>query len=200
MVVAGVTGNLASGKTEVARIFRKLGARVFDADLAARRALEKGRPAYRALLRIWGRKFLGSNGEIDRKELAEHVFHHPRALRKLDILVHPQVIFDCLGWIRRLSGKKGVLVLDVPLLFESRMEGLADFTVVVRASRKKMLERARKKGIPFELAEKILSTQWPMEKKARLADFVMDNNGTLGDLRRKAMKIWVKINKQKGGK
>ena len=79
--------------------------------------------------------------------------------------------------------------MDVPLLFESKMENLADRTLVVSSKKEKMIERAAKNGIPGSLARKILSTQWPLGKKEKLADYVIHNNGALRDLEREVLKV-----------
>ncbi len=193
MTIVGLTGNLASGKSEAARIFKRHGTLVFDADLAAKRTVAKGRPVYKAIVKIFGKGFLRKSGELDRKKLAWHVFSHPKDLKKLNTLIHPGVIFECLKKAESLKNKKGILVLDVPLLFESKMENLVDHTVVVRSKKEKMLERAQSRGLPKVLAKKILSTQWPLEKKARLADFVIENNGTVVDLEKQVLAVIKKI-------
>ena len=87
MIVIGVTGSLASGKSQVAQMFRRLGAKLFDADEAAKKAVQKGKPSYKAILKIFGREYLKPNGQIDRKKLAWHVFTHPKDLKKLNIMV-----------------------------------------------------------------------------------------------------------------
>ena len=196
MITVGITGNLNSGKSETAKIFKRLGAEVFDADVMARRAVEKGKPTYRALIKLFGKRFLTRDNQIDRKKLARHVFHHPADLRKLNILIHPGVIVESLAVIERFKKKKGILAMDVPLLFEARMEKLADYTVVVRASKAKMIERAARKGMTRSLARRILSMQWPIEKKARLADFVVDNNGSPQALERRAKEVYAAIRKK----
>ena len=193
MIIIGITGNLASGKSETARLFKKHGAVVFDADAAAKRAVKKGTPVYKAIVKIFGEEYLRPNKDLDRKKLARRVFSRPKDLKTLNTLIHPGVIFEVFNVIHRLKGRKGVLALDVPLLFESRMESLADFTLVVRSTRKRMLERAGKKGLSGPLARKILSTQWPIAKKARLADFVIDNNGTPADLEKKVLEVLEKV-------
>lgn len=193
MIVVGITGSLASGKSETARLFKKYGAAVFDADAAARKAVKKGTPVYKAIVKIFGKEYLRPNGELNRKKLARRVFSHPKDLKTLNTLIHPGVIFEVFNAIRRLKERKGILALDVPLLFESRMESLADFTLVVRSNRKRMLERARRKGLPAHLARRILSTQWPIEKKARLADFVINNSGTRAELEKKVLEVLEKV-------
>lgn len=194
MIVVGLTGSFASGKSEAARIFKAFGAQVFDADAAAKRAVGKGKPAHRAIKKLWGRDALKKDGTLDRAKMARRVFSHPDELKKLNILIHPGVIFECLRQIAKFKKRKGILVLDVPLLFESRMERLADITVVVRAPLAQMFARAGKRGVSRDLARKILSTQWPMEKKAKKAHFVINNDGSLADLKKKVADVVAKIN------
>ncbi len=186
MIVVGVTGSFSSGKSQTVLIFKRYGAKVFDADKAAKRVVRKGTPVTRAIIKLFGRDFLKKNKELDRKKLADHVFSHPRDLKKLNILIHPEVIVECFKRIERFRDRKGILVLDVPLLFESNMGRLADYTVVVSATKATILKRAKQKGVSGALARKILSTQWPLERKARLADFVIRNDGSIRDLERQA--------------
>lgn len=193
MTVIGVTGGLASGKSEVAKAYRARGARVFDADESARKALKRGSPAYRAVLQLFGRRFAGPGGQLDRARLAAHVFTHPADLKKLNTLIHPGVIFDCLETIERLRSREGLLVLDVPLLYETRMAALADYVIVVSASRAECIRRAARKGIPPKLAARILATQWPASRKEKHADYVLRNDGTLDELKTKAAAVLREI-------
>ncbi len=195
MIVVGITGSLASGKSEVARLMKLKGARVFDADAAARKALKKGQPAYRAAVKIFGKNYLKKNGELNRKKLKERVFSRPGDLRKLNILIHPGVIFECLSLIERSRHEKGLLILDVPLLFESKMDCLADHLVVVTSPAGALLKRAAKKGISPKLARKILASQWPVKRKTKQADFVIKNDGSTADLRKKVSEVWLQIMK-----
>lgn len=196
MIVVGLTGNLASGKTAAAKIFQKKGARVIDADEVSRSLMKKNVLLRRAIVKMFGKQFVGRGGQIDRRKLAWHVFSNPRELKKLNVLVHPGVIIEAYKRLEKLRSKKGLVILDVPLLFESKMEKLADFTVVVKASEANMLSRASRRGIPAQLARKILAAQWPAMKKARLADFVIDNNGTPQELERRVGYVAHQIKKQ----
>ena len=196
MIVVGLTGNLASGKSEAAKLFKKKGAHVIDADEIARKLTRDNVKLKSAILKIFGEAFELGQGEIDRKKLAWHVFSHPKELKKLNTIVHPGVILEIYRELDKFRAKKGLVVLDVPLLFESKMEKLADFTVVVKASESNMLSRASRRGIPAVLARRILAAQWPVMKKARLADFVIDNNGTAQELDRRVSQVFEEILKQ----
>ena len=97
--------------------------------------------------------------------------------------------------LESVRGKKGVLVLEVPLLFESRMDKMVDFRIVVTSGRAAMLARAARKGVPRTLAEKILASQWPLSRKAKLADYVISNDGTPIQLRAAVKKVHREITK-----
>ncbi len=196
MIVIGLTGNLASGKTAAAQLFKKLGARVIDADRVSRALVDKNTALRRAILKMFGKQFASRGGKVDRQKLAWHVFSHPKELKKLNTLVHPGVIVEAYRQLEKLRSKKGLVILDVPLLFESKMEKLADFTVVVKASQANMLSRASRRGIPAQLARRILAAQWPVMKKTKLADFVIDNNGTHEELARQVERVTKEILKQ----
>lgn len=193
MIVVGITGGFASGKSEVARAFAATGAKTFDADEAARRALAKGKPAYRAVVKLFGPEFLKSDGSVDRKKLGSRVFSKPTDLKKLNILIHPGVILECLDVIERLKEKEGVLALDVPLLFESKMDEFADYTVAVTAPIRSVYERAAKRGVSRDLAKRILASQWSPERKAKLADFTIRNDGTRASLKARVKEVVRKI-------
>lgn len=196
MIVVGVTGSFSSGKSAVTAVFKKLGARVFDADATAKKVTRKGTAVYRAIVQIFGKEYVGTDGQLNRKKLAQRVFAHPRDLRKLNILIHPEVIFEALKMKKAAKGRKGVLVFDVPLLYESRMEKLVDRIVVVDAGEKHILKRGREKGVDPALSKKILKSQWSFEKKARRADYIIENRGNLKDLERKAREIFRKIKEE----
>ena len=193
MIIVAVTGSFAAGKSRTAGFFKKLGAGIFDADEVSKKTAQKGRPVYKAIVRLFGKEYLQKNGELDRKRLARRVFAQPKDLRMLNTLIHPAVIMELFRTLKGLRHKKGMLVLDVPLLFESKMEKLVDVIVVVRSSQKNIFKRARLKGVRQDLAEKILSAQWPMKKKTDRADFVLDNNGNLKELEARVRRIYGQI-------
>lgn len=193
MISVGITGGFASGKSETTRFFKKMGARVFDADLAAKKAIQKGQALYPAVLKLFGKSFLAPNGQIDRRKLGQHVFSKPQELKKLNTLIHPVVILEAIAFLEKHRNKKGLAVLDAPLLYEAKMERLVDTVVVVKSSQKNILARASKRGITPSFAKKILASQWPVEKKARRADHVIVNDGTVKSLEQKSKEVFKQI-------
>ncbi len=198
MLSVGLTGNIASGKSTVVRIWRRLGARVIDADRLARLAVAPGTPGLRNVVEEFGEEILGPEGELDREELGRRVFADPDARRRLEAIVHPEV-----GRLRReeerriageveASGESGVvLVHDIPLLFEAGLSVDFDVVVLIDAPREERLRRlVEKRGLDPEQARQRIDAQQPAEEKRRAADLVIENDGTLDELERRATDAW----------
>src|SRR5919199_6747659 len=132
MLLVGLTGNIASGKSTVARMLAERGATVIDADVLARRAVEAGTPAYAKVVERWGREVLAADGRLDRAALRGIVFSNPAELEQLNAIVHPEVerMREELVAAARARGD-GVVVCDIPLLFERELAGRFDCVVLV---------------------------------------------------------------------
>jgi len=191
--VIGLTGGFGTGKTTVAGIFKSLGATVIDADRLAHSVIKRGTPVYRRVVKEFGAGILDNAGNIVRSKLARVVFNDKGELNRLNRIVHPQVIKLIKGRIER-SGGYGLVVIDAPLLIEANLAGVVDKLVVVKSSRKRQIERCRRKfGMNEKDVLKRIGEQMPLEEKAALADFVIDNNGTKAETKRQAVWIWQKI-------
>jgi dephospho-CoA kinase len=194
MITVGLTGAFGTGKSFVAGIFKDLGARVIDADKLAHMALKKGSPVYKKAVAVFGRAILKRDGSVDRRALAGIVFNDRRKLAKLNGMIHPFVIGRIKGAIK--SGGKGVLVIDAPLICETGLDRLFDTLVVVKASKKRQLQRCLKK---FDLEEadvcKRMACQMPLEAKIKRADIVIDNDGARKDTKKQVTKIWQELKK-----
>lgn len=192
--VIGLTGGIATGKSSVARLFASLGATVIDADEHARRVVQPGSPALKALVEEFGPSILKPDGELDRARLAECIFSDPEKRRRVDEIMHPHIAASIAQAVEEAVRKSQapVLILDVPLLFESgRTLGLVDETVVVYADRETEKRRLMKRdGVDEAEAERRIDAQWPIEEKVRLADHVIDNSGTWEATRRQVLKLW----------
>jgi len=192
-LIIGITGSFGSGKTFVASLFRSFGARVLDADSIAHAVIAKGKRAHKEIVRTFGREILNSRGSIDRARLAAIAFSKKDNLKKLGRIIHPEVIKVIKEKIG-LAGRQEIIVIDAPLLIEANAHRLADRLVVVKASARKQIERCMKK---FCMSEedvlKRIENQMPLKKKMRLADFVIDNDGTRSETRKQARKVWGEI-------
>jgi len=179
MIVVGLTGSIAMGKSETARMFRRLGYPVFDADAVVHQLYSRGGRAVEPLSKAFPAAL--DNGAIDRQHLAAQVVGDAEAMKKLEAIVHPLVRKRQTVFLRkaRQAGHQ-LVVLDIPLLFESGRKGEVDKVVVVSAPA--ALQRARaleRPGMTDQKFEAIMSRQVPDAEKRRLADFVIDTSHSL---------------------
>jgi dephospho-CoA kinase len=192
MLLVGLTGNIGSGKSTVAQLLSERGATIIDADVLARRAVEVGTPAYRAIAERWGTSILSSDGAIDRAALRRIVFSDPVQLEQLNAYVHPEVerMRELLVDQARTRGDR-LVVCDVPLLFERRLTDNFDRIVLVDAPRPVRLERlVRERGLRETEAMDMIVAQMPAELKRARADHVIDNEGTLTQLDQRVTEVW----------
>ena len=160
MLMVGLTGGLATGKSTVAGMFQELGAAVIDADLLARQAVEPGQPAYVDIVKTFGKGILKPNGSIDRKTLGHIVFRNPAELRRLNALVHPRVALRQ----KRLAQKIGranpnsLIIYDAPVLIEAKAHTRMDYLIVVKADQRTQLNRLQMRN-GFSRAEALRRIQ-----------------------------------------
>lgn len=177
-VILGLTGSFASGKSTVAGIFRSYGAKVIDADKIAHTLIKPGSKIYKKIINYFGRDILKENKSIDRKKLGRIVFSNKHLLRELNRIVHPAVIRVIKGKIK--DSRQRVIILDAPLLIEAGLEKIVDKLIVVTITKEKQINRARKKtGLDKKNILKRVKAQIPLRDKVRIADFVIDNSGTI---------------------
>lgn len=170
-MIIGVTGSIGTGKTTVAKIFRKLGAYVIDADKIVHRVLSAPK----------------------RRKLRGFIFEDERALKMLCRVIHPLVKRDILLDIKKNSFQKAIVV-DAPLLIESGFQAKCDYIVVVKATYQKQLERAGKNlSLSKNQIRKRLKLQMPLREKIARADFVIDNSGSLKNTEKQVKKIWKSL-------
>jgi dephospho-CoA kinase len=195
MLLVGLTGNIASGKTTVAQLLSERGATIIDADVLARRAVERGTQAYAAIVRRWGTSVLAPDEHLDRGALRRLVFANPKELDALNDIVHPEV--ERLRQQRIAEARdRGdrVVVCDIPLLFEKKMVDRFDRIVLVDAPRPLRLERlVSDRDLRETEAMDMIAAQMPAELKRARADFVIDNSGTLADLERRVNDVWTAL-------
>ena len=180
MILVGLTGGVATGKSTVARMFKQCGAAVINADLLARQVVEPGKPAWREIVKLFGKIVLNPDHSLDRQALGSIVFHNPKKRRQLERIIHPRVAREQQRLVRRIAkGKpRAVVIYEVPLLFEAGVDTRVDKIIVVTADSKTQIARLKKRnGLTRAEAIRRISSQMPLAKKIQRADHVL--NGTL---------------------
>jgi dephospho-CoA kinase len=201
MLLVGLTGNIGSGKSTVARMLSERGATIIDADVLARRAVELGTPAYTRIVSRWGRAVVAPDGHLDRAALRRLVFADQAQLEELNEIVHPEVerLREELVDQARVRGDR-VVVCDIPLLFEKGMAERFDRILLVDATRPIRLERLlQDRGLQTTEAMEIIAAQMPAELKRARADFIVENNGTLTQLERRVQDVWLALTHEATG-
>ncbi|HDR4373797.1 dephospho-CoA kinase [Bacillus cereus] len=180
-VVIGLTGGIASGKSTVSQMFRELSIPVIDADIIAREVVERGKTAYNKIVEVFGTEVLQEDGELDRPKLGSVVFYNEEKRLQLNKIVHPAVREE-MNRQKEMYIKEGMqaVVLDIPLLFESKLTSLVDRILVVAVKPHTQLERLMKRNnFSEEEATARIQSQMPLEEKVKNADEVINNDGTI---------------------
>jgi dephospho-CoA kinase len=182
-VRVGLTGGVASGKSTVSAILAELGAVVIDADALAREVVARGTPGLDAVVAEFGPDVLTPEGDLDRPAMGRLVFGDDAARRRLEAIIHPLVI-ERMAEIEATAGEDDVVVHDIPLLAEGGRADTFDAVVVVDAPRDLQVERMLgDRGWTREDAESRIAAQATREERRAIATHVIDNNGTLEELR-----------------
>ncbi|MFC1467244.1 dephospho-CoA kinase [Verrucomicrobiota bacterium] len=186
----GITGGIACGKSETGRILEALGVAVCDADQVAHRQMLPGTPVFQEIVRAFGPQVLNEEGSIDRGSLGQLVFCDPKALQRLNAMVHPAVQDAIRSW---LSAQQGLCAVMVPLLYEVGWEEMWDAVICVAASRQNMLERLTRRGFSEEESCRRIQAQMELNEKISRADYVIYNDGTLAELRENTLGVVERI-------
>jgi dephospho-CoA kinase len=191
MRVLGLTGGIGSGKSTVATMFSDLGAEVIDADRLARDIVEPGQPALDEIAAAFGREILQPDGRLNRSKLAGIIFADPAARARLDAITHPPIQRLMAEAVAARRDRPGVLVLDIPLLFENDRRGLVESVVVVWIHSATQLRRlVERDGLSEQQARQRIAAQIPLDEKRDRADHVIDNSGSLQSTRRQVEAIY----------
>lgn len=200
MINIGLTGNIASGKSTVATLFREWGATVIDADELVRIVQAPGSPVLEAIAARFGRDLILDSGELDRAALRRRVMGDREALDALNAIVHPAVGRERGREIEAARARgDAVVVSDIPLLFEALDPAEFDLIVLVDApDETRMARLIETRGMSREDARRAILSQAPAGPKRNRSDFVIDNDGTLDNLRRRTLKVWNAIERRAG--
>jgi dephospho-CoA kinase len=197
MILIGLTGNIASGKSEVAKMLADRGATVIDADILAREAVGPDTQALKDIVKRWGQDVLNKDGSLDRAALRRIVFADQLELDALNRIVHPGVTRLRDREIARARERGDDLVVCViPLLFERNLVEEFDTIVLVDSPRPLRLERlAATRGLEETDAMNMIVSQMPAELKRARADYVIENEGSLEDLERDVDALWSSLHR-----
>lgn len=196
MIIAGLTGGIASGKSTVSRFLSEAGALIIDADKISREVVSQGTTGYDEILSFFGPTILLPDGEIDRKHLGEIIFNDPEKKAHLDAIVHPRVFERSAEMLAQIAAHTpdAVVILDIPLLLEAGMGSDLAEVIVVYAPEIIQLERLMKRdGIDEQSAMARIRSQIPIEEKRKRATVVIDNSHTLSDSRRQALAVFNRL-------
>lgn len=188
----GLTGGIGSGKSTVSAMLADLGAHVIDADAIAREVVAPGTDGLAALVEAFGPDILTSDGSLNRAALADRAFADESARERLNAITHPRIAARTAELMRKIP-ENAVLVHDVPLLVEVGLQDAYDMVLVVDAPDDVRVRRLLERGLDEQDARARIAAQATREQRLAVADVVLDNSGSLGDLREQVERAWTTI-------
>jgi dephospho-CoA kinase len=190
-LVIGLTGGIASGKSTVSAMFADMGITVIDADIEARLAVDIGEKAYNDIVSHFGKSILAEDGAINRQKLGSIIFNDEEKRNLLNSIVHPAVR-ERMAQKRQTAetANEKAIVMDIPLLFESKLTSLVEKIILVYVDEETQLERLMKRN-GYSEAEALsrIASQMPLKHKVELADAVIDNRGSVEHSKAQLMDI-----------
>lgn len=196
MILVGLTGGLATGKSAVARLFQDCGAVVLDADVLARQLVEPGKPAWRDIVRAFGKQVLFPDRSLDRHALAKIVFRNRAKLKKLNAIVHPRVAREQTRLTREIARKDpdAVILYDAPVLIEAGAHKRMGKIVVVSADQETQIKRLRNRNhLSRTEALRRVRSQLPLAQKVKLADYVIDGTLSFEQTKNEVQRIYAEL-------
>ena len=200
MLLVGLTGGIASGKSTVSAMLAERGAEVIDADHIARQVVMPGTPAWCKIREHFGPGVLHPDGQIDRQALAAIVFADKTRLALLNEITHPAIFARIADRLEAHHGQDVIVVLDAALLIEAGLAEGVDVVIVTSSPREIQVERLAAKGVGERDASNRIAAQLAPEKRLARADIVIDNSGSLEDLGRRVDEIWAQLQERLAGR
>jgi len=198
MLIVGLTGGVASGKSVVSQVWKEEGAYLIDADRIAREVVQPRAPAWKALVKAFGKEILQEDGSIHRKKLATRVFSNPVERELLNRILHPRIKREIDRRIKGIGqkGPKAIVVIDAALLVETGYYRDVDKVVVVTSTKKQQIERLRRREqMAQEMARGIIDSQISGEERIKVADIIIRNEGSRKKTERKAKEVFEELKK-----
>ena len=194
MKIIGLTGGIGSGKTSVAAKLRALGARVFDADEAAKNAVLPGTEGFFKVVESFGPQIVDADGKLNRMALAEIVFNDKESLKRLEEIIHSYVWQETDKFLNacREAGERAV-ILDIPLLIECGWHQKVDEVwLVVLPVEKQIMRTMKRSGMTAEAVQARIAAQMPLDEKKKYATLVIDNSGAWEETEKQVIAAWEK--------
>jgi dephospho-CoA kinase len=193
ILLVGLTGGIASGKSTVAHMLEEMGSHVIDFDMLARLVVEPGRPAWKKIVDYFGKDILQGNGEIDRKRLSRIIFGNSEKRKILEGFTHPFIADEFTGKVDEIASNEPDAIINavVPMLFEAGMQALFHKVVVVYIPREEQIKRLiERDGISEGDAVNILNAQMHIDEKIRQAYFIINNENSIEETKRQVHDLW----------
>lgn len=190
-MIIGLTGSIASGKSTVSQMLKELGYPVVDADLVARQVVEPGTETLNSIEQAFGAEVIRADGSMDREKVGSIIFNDPASRKKLNDIIHPAIRREMLRQRQAfLDEGYETVIMDIPLLFESKLQHMVDKILVVSVSEQEQLKRLMERnGLAEQQAKARIASQLPISVKEQGADEVLDNNGSLDHTKHQLMRI-----------
>jgi dephospho-CoA kinase len=197
VLLVGLTGGIASGKSSVSAMLAERGAEIVDADLIARQVVMPGEPAWQKILDHFSRGVLTEDGQVDRKKLADLVFADQAKLTLLNEITHPDIFARVAERLEHNRDREVVVVLDAALLIETGLADRVDVVVVVDAGdEEEQVRRLTAKGVDERDARARIAAQLPAETRLARADLVIRNDGTFEELTARVDEVWDELQRR----
>jgi len=200
MLIVGLTGGIATGKSTVSAMFEKRGAIVVDFDVLSRVVVEPDMPAWKDIVEYFGESVLNEDRTLDRAKIGDIIFPDPDKRKKLEGFIYPRLFEEYARRIREIeqNDPDALVLADVPLLFEVHLESMFDKIVVVYATREEQVRRLTERdGLDRDAVIARLEAQMPTDEKCERADYVIRNCGSIEDLEREVRNIFGELEKLK---
>ena len=192
-MILGITGGIATGKTAVSDILKSLDIKVIDMDIISREVIKLPK-IIQSIKNEFGSDVI-KNGTVDRKLLREFIFDDKAKVQKLNNIMHPAIIEKAKNEIDRLKANTPLIVVVIPLLFETNLEYLTDSILLVTADYDKQVERIMTRDNSTKTnAENIIAAQMPLSEKVKKSNYVIENNGTYEELKEKVLTFLKTLN------
>ncbi|EQB63294.1 MAG: hypothetical protein RBG1_1C00001G0873 [candidate division Zixibacteria bacterium RBG-1] len=195
-MIVGITGGIASGKTEVAKVFQKNGALVISGDVIGKEVVEKNTAVLKKLVQTFAKEILNSKGKLNRKKLGAIAFASEKNKQKLNQIVHPYLLRELRHRItkfRKARKSRKILVVDAALIVEWKLYKELDKLILVTSPAEKRLQRLKNLGFSQKEAQDRIGRQVTDSRRRRYSDFIISNDGSLKQLKDKAQVLWREV-------